>query len=118
MKKTILLFAPVIALTAFTLFPHNLVGTWTSGNVNSKIILAFHADGKFIVTVNGALENQGAYSFKQDTFTMYDANCGKDIQGKYKITFFTADSAAFTLISDPCKDRAGEIDGGRIKRIK
>jgi len=118
MKKTILLFAPVTALMAFTLFPHNLVGIWTSGNGNSKVILDFHADGKFNVTVDGALENQGTYSFKQDTFTMYDANCGKDIPGKYKVTFFTPDSVVFTLIVDSCKDRSGEIDGGRIRRIK
>ena len=119
MKKISVLFTLVIALTAFTLFPHNLVGTWSSqGPGSSKVILDFRADGKFKVTADGALENQGIYSFKQDTFIMYDANCGMNTPGKYKITFFTPDSAKFTLITDSCKDRSGEIDGGTMKRIK
>ena len=119
MKKISILLMPVIVLMAFTLFPHDLIGTWSSqGPGNSKVVLDFGADGKFKVTVDGALENQGIYSFKQDTFVMFDTNCGMNTPGKYKITFFTPDSAAFTLITDSCRDRSGEVDGGRMKRIK
>ena len=108
-----------IALVAFTPLLHNLTGTWVSiGPNHSKVLLEFKPDGNFKVTVDSALENQGRFTFKNDTFRMYDQNCGTTVEGKYKIDFYTPDSAGFRLINDPCKDRSGEIDGGRIKRVK
>jgi hypothetical protein len=119
MKKKLLFIIPAIALTGFTIFQHDLIGTWQSNAPGgSKVTLEFKADGKFMVTVDGAEENKGTYTFKQDTFTMYDDNCGMQAPGRYKINFFTVDSAAFSLISDPCTDRSGEVAGGTIKRIK
>ena len=49
---------------------------------------------------------------------MYDKNCTINVCGKYKITFYTKDSASFALIEDSCKDRAGEVNGGAIIRVK
>jgi hypothetical protein len=116
--KHLLYTTSLAALIGF-LFPHNIVGNWVSnGQNNSKVLLAFKENGDFKVTVDGATENEGTYRFYRDTFVMYDNNCGMLVPGKYKITFFTPDSAAFSVISDSCKDRSGEINGGVIKRVK
>lgn len=119
MKRIFLYVVPTALLFSFISFPHTLIGTWmTKGQDNSIVLLKFDSSGSFKVTVGNTVENQGHYSFNEDTFTMYDANCGSSFVGKYKLTFFTEDSASFTLIDDSCKDRAGEVDGGRIKRVK
>jgi hypothetical protein len=49
---------------------------------------------------------------------MYDDNCGMQVAGKYKLNFYTEDSLSFSLIEDSCTERAGEVNGGVIKRIK
>ena len=49
---------------------------------------------------------------------MYDNNCGMNICGKYKITFYNKDSASFAVIEDSCRDRAEEVNRGTIKRLK
>jgi hypothetical protein len=118
MKRIFLCVAPTMLIFSFISFPHDLTGTWMSkGSDSSKVFLKFDSNGNFKVTVGNSIENQGHYVFKNDTFTMYDANCGLSVGGKYKLTFFTEDSVSFTLINDSCKGRAGEVDGGRIKRI-
>ena len=118
MKRNLLFAAPVALLLSFATFPHTLVGTWISkGPNNSNVVLNFGPGGDFKVTVGNEIENQGRYVFKSDTFSMYDNNCGTSVEGKYKITFYTADSASFALINDPCKSRAEEVNGGHIKRV-
>ncbi len=118
MKRNLCFAVPVVLLMSFAAFPHTLEGTWISnGPNNSKVVLDFKPNGDFKVTVGKDVENQGRYEFKLDTFKMYDNNCGANVAGMYKITFYTADSASFTLISDPCKSRSEEVDGGRIKRV-
>jgi hypothetical protein len=99
-------------------FLHVLVGTWLSaGTGSSKVLLEFKSTGTFRVTVDSSVENEGRYEFVNDTFTMYDKGCGSAVPGKYRINFITADSAVFLLLSDSCKDRAAEVNGGRIRRI-
>jgi len=98
---------------------HQLIGHWISrGQDHSTVHLDFTKDGSFQVSVQNKLENEGHYKFYNDTFCIYDANCGTHTEGKYKIIFFNDDSAAFKVINDPCIDRSHEIDGGIIKRIK
>lgn len=120
MKKTFLwlpLFA-VCILSASTLSDHNLVGHWVSYTPdNSKVLIDFNNDGTFKVTVDGQAENDGKYKLNEDTFFMYDNNCGIEKEGKYKLTFYGEDSASFSLIEDACTDRSGEVNGGTIKRL-
>jgi hypothetical protein len=119
MKKTnLFLLSFIVILFAFVSFDHNLVGHWVSyGAGNSKAFLDFNKDGTFKVTANGQTENEGKYKFYNDTFSMYDNNCGMNVCGKYKITFYNKDSASFAVIEDSCKDRAEEVNGGIIKRV-
>ena len=119
MKQNLCFAAPAVLLLSFTAFPHTLEGTWISkGPNNTRVLLDFKSNGDFKVTVGKEIENEGRYVFQRDTFRMYDNNCGTNVEGKYKITFYTPDSASFTLINDPCKSRADEVDGGQIKRVK
>ena len=118
MKISSFLLVSLVALSVAATFPHILAGTWrAAGTGNAKVLLEFQPTGAFRVTVYSNLENEGRYEFKNDTFTMYDKGCGLAVPGKYQIDFITADSAVFLLIDDPCKDRAGEVGGGRISRI-
>ena len=119
MKRFYVCSAPLLCIILIAAgFPHILVGTWVSaGTGNAKVLLEFKSTGAFRVTVDSNVENEGRYEFKNDTFTMYDKNCGPTVPGKYRINFITADSAVFLLINDPCKDRAAEVSGGRISRI-
>lgn len=108
-----------LCIMAFTVADHSIVGHWVSkGPDNSKIYLDFNPDNTFKVTVDGRMENAGNYQFMNDTFYMYDKNCGLNVVGKYKINFVNEDSASFKLIQDSCSDRAGEVNGGIIKRLK
>ncbi len=109
----------VVAAFAFVNTEHQLTGHWmTKGQNNSKVYLDFNSDKTFKVTVDGRTENEGNYEFAKDIFTMYDKSCGINVPGKYKLTFYTPDSASFSLLQDSCKDRAGEVNGGIITRIK
>ena len=119
MNKFYSYLAPLLlCLLVAAAFPHILVGTWKSaGTGKSTVLLEFQSTGAFRVTVDSLVENEGRYEFKNDTFTMYDKGCGLTAPGKYRINFITADSAVFILLSDSCKDRASEVNGGRISRI-
>jgi len=122
MKKTIAAFSLCIAimLCSFRTFDHSLVGHWIShdGAPGSKILVDFNSDGTFKVTVNGETENEGNYKFNNDTFYMYDNNCGMQTAGKYKLNFYTEDSVSFNLIQDSCSERIQEVDGGVIVRLR
>ena len=119
MKKICLLLLPAILLLfAFSrMLDDKLTGHWvTTGNQAADV--DFSADGHFKVIVNGNIENEGKYTLTKDVFSMYDNNCGMQIEGRYKLTFFTSDSLSFTLIADSCINRSSEVNGGIIKRIK
>ena len=118
MKKIIFILVPVVTfLFAFTTMQDKLTGQWvTTGNQVAYI--DFTSDSIFKVIVNGNVENEGKYKLNKDVFSMYDNNCGMQVEGKYKLTFFTSDSLSFTLIADSCTNRSGEVNGGVIKRIK
>ena len=109
----------MLMIATFFLSKHHLVGHWiTNGANNSKVYLDFNRDGTFKVSTKDRVENEGLYEFYNDTISITDKNCGEKIQGIYKITFHTDDSASFKVITDPCLERAGEINGGIIIRVK
>lgn len=116
---TVTIFCLVILLCSFITYDHKLVGHWKSndGSPDSKIRVDFNADSTFKVTVNDETENEGKYKFYNDTFCMYDNNCGMQTAGMYKVNFITADSVTFKLIADSCTSRISEIDGGIISRV-
>ena len=121
MKKVIFIFSVccMIMLCSFRTSDHSIIGHWISrdGAPGSKILVDFNNDGTFKVTVDGQIENEGNYKFYNDTFSMFDSNCGIQTEGKYKITFYTEDSLSFKLIQDPCTNRIQEVDGGVIARL-
>ena len=109
----------MLMIATFFLSKHHLVGHWiTNGANNSKVYIDFNGDGTFKVSTKDRVENQGRYKFYDDTISITDKNCGEKIQGIYKITFHTDDSASFKVVNDPCLERAGEINGGIIVRLK
>jgi hypothetical protein len=117
--KHLALIAPALALLAYTFFPHNLIGNWSVPNQgDAKVSVEFKSSGEFKVTTNGQVENQGHFDFKSDTITLTDANCGPAKPGKYKLQFYTEDSVAFHLVSDSCTDRASEVNGATIVRLR
>jgi hypothetical protein len=121
MKQLVTLsLSAVILLCSFKTFDHSIVGHWVSqdGAPGSKILVDFNNDGTFKVTVNDETENAGSYKFNNDTFYMYDNNCGIQTAGKYKLIFYTEDSLSFKLIQDSCSERIQEVDGGTIVRLK
>jgi len=121
MKKILIrsLFLPVFLFFSFITADHNIVGHWiTYTPDNSPVYVDFNSDGTFKVTVDGQIENQGNYRLSNDTFSMYDNNCGIQLAGKYKLNFYTEDSLSFSLIEDSCTERVGEVNGGVIKRIQ
>jgi hypothetical protein len=110
---------PLVMLMMIAFFPptHNLIGHWiTNGENNSKVYVDFNKNGTFKVSTNGKIENEDRYKFTNDTIWITDRNCGEKVHGKYNIIFYTDDSATFKVITDPCLDRAGEINGGVIVR--
>lgn len=80
------------------------------------MFLGFNTDGSFKVFTKEGVENKGKFRVVADTFFMYDHTCGMQVPGKYLLTFYGEDSVAFALANDPCKERAGEVNGGRMKR--
>ena len=110
----------LIVLCSFKTFDHSLVGHWIShdGAPGSKIFVDFNSDGTFKVTVDGETENEGNYKFYNDTFCMYDNNCGLQTAGKYKMIFYTEDTLSFNLIQDSCADRIQEVNGGVLVRLR
>ena len=117
-KSSILLSLAGSLLFIYAIDPApRIAGHWISKGPNdSTVYLDFSNDGKFKVSVGTHVENQGRFTFENNVFSMADSNCGTNVVGTYKLTFYTADSVGFSLIADSCKDRAGEINGGRIKR--
>ena len=110
----------VVMLFSFKTFDHSLVGHWISndGAPGAKILVDFNSDGTFKVSVDGQTENEGNYKLYNDTFYMYDNNCGIQTAGKYKVNFYTEDSVSFELIQDSCADRIQEVNGGTITRLR
>ena len=107
----------LLMMATFFLPKHNLVGHWiTNGANHSKVNIDFNGNGTFKVSTRDRVENEGLYTFYNDTISITDKNCGEIIQGIYKITFHTDDSASFKVITDPCLERSGEINGGIIIR--
>jgi hypothetical protein len=122
MKKVIIAFSfcIVIVLFSFKIFDHSIVGHWVShdGAPGAKILVDFNNNGTFKVTVNDTTENEGNYKLINDTFYMYDNNCGIQTAGMYKLNYYTEDSLSFKLIQDSCTDRIQEVDGGTIIRLR
>ena len=118
MKKIIFLLLPALfLLMAFTLTNDKLTGHWVTVSPNPANV-DFTSDGNFKVSVNGNTGNEGKYKLNNDVFSLFDENCGMKVEGKYKLTFFTPDSVSFTIISDSCAERAKDVNGGVIKRVK
>ena len=121
MKKVLLFSVCVMGmLCSFRTYDHFLAGHWISndGAPGSKILVDFNVDGTFRVSVNGQTENEGSYKQDNDTLYMYDANCGIQTAGKYKLNFYTEDSVSFELIQDSCATRIQEVNGGTIARLR
>ena len=106
----------LLMMATFFFSKHHLVGHWITKGANSKVNIDFNGDGTFKVSTKERVENEGLYKFYDDTISITDKNCGENIQGIYKITFHTDDSASFKVITDPCLERSGEINGGIIVR--
>ena len=63
--------------------------------------------------------NEGRYKVENDVFYMFDGNCGMQIAGKYKIEFlFGRLGSIHCFDRDSCVDRAKEVIGGVLTRIK
>ena len=77
----------MIVFCSFKTFDHSLVGHWIyhDGAPGSEILVDFNKDGTFKVSVNGQTENEGNYKLENDTFYMYDKNCGMQTAGRYKL---------------------------------
>ncbi len=107
----------IVLLSAFSFVTDKLTGSWQVQTGEGPANVDFAADGSFKVLANGQTVNEGKYKMQADTFFMTDNNCGLQ-EGKYKLTFFTADSTSFKLITDPCTERAGQVDGIIMTRVK
>ena len=122
MKKVITAFSLciMILLCSFKTSDHSLVGHWISHDSapDAKVLVDFNDDGTFKVTVNGETENEGNYKVNDDTFFMYDHNCGMQVAGRYKLNFYTEDSVSFSLIQDSCTERIQVVNNAVIVRLK
>lgn len=120
MKKSFyfLSLAVILLLCSFAYIADKLTGQWLVQTGEGSANVDFTADGSFKVSVNGQTTNEGKYKLVKDTFFMTDNNCGAQAEGKYKLTFHTADSATYKLITDPCTERGGQVDGITMTRVK
>lgn len=99
--------------------PPSIVGHWLAGKSQTgNVWVDFKRDSTFKVFTAASTENEGRYKVDADTISLYDNNCGTTVAGRYLLNFYTEDSVSFTLIADPCKDRSGEVNGGRLKRLR
>jgi flagellar basal body rod protein FlgG len=119
MKKTFYLFSLslIILLSAFAYISDRLTGQWTVETPDGSVNVDFTADGSFKVAANGQTVNEGKYKLVKDTFFTTDNNCGAQ-EGKYLLSFHTPDSISFKLITDPCTERQGQVNGVIIVRAK
>jgi hypothetical protein len=117
-KSVVLLFITAMLTASIAIAPEpTIYGHWVSAGPNgASVFLDFNTDGSFKVFTNAGVENEGRFRVVGDTFFMYDHNCGMQVPGRYLLTFYGEDSVVFTLANDPCKERAGEVNGGRMKR--
>jgi hypothetical protein len=117
-KQLLFAFVSVLALPVPLLSP-SIVGHWLAGGPdNGKVWVDFSADGGFKVYTASSTENQGKYVLDADTISLYDNNCGMSTAGRYLLKFYGEDSVSFSVVNDPCKDRSGEVNGGRLKRMR
>jgi hypothetical protein len=117
-KQLLFAFVSILALPVPLLAP-SIVGHWfAAGPDNGKVWVDFNADGGFKVYTATSTENQGRYVVNADTISLYDNNCGMSTTGRYLLKFYGEDSVSFSVVNDPCKDRSGEVNGGRLKRIR
>jgi hypothetical protein len=121
MKKSILLLASLFAFTLFAFAPakHSIVGHWTMHMAKYPTSwLAFKSDGSFSHTdAAGKVLHSGKYKFSNDTLCIDDKTCGDGYWGKYKLTFYGADSTSAALISDSCSARKMGVDGSTMKKM-
>jgi hypothetical protein len=118
MVKLLLAFAGILALP-IPLFSPSIVGHWlAAGPDKGAVWVDFGADGAFKVYTATSTENQGRYTIDRDTISLFDNNCGMQTAGRYQLKFVGEDSVSFSVVDDPCKDRSGEVNGGRLKRIR
>jgi hypothetical protein len=98
--------------------PDSLVGHWVATYPSGyKAFADFKNDGSFkSYSFAGKVEVTGKYYIAKDTFATNDGGCGIDYWGKYKITFYGADSASIAVITDSCSGRMQAISGGTLKR--
>ena len=117
-KQLFFAFVCVLAAPVPLLSP-SIVGHWLAGGPdNGKVWVDFNADGRFKVYTATSTENEGRYVMNADTISLFDNNCGMSMAGRYLLKFYGEDSVSFTVVNDSCKDRSGEVNGGRMRRIK
>ncbi|HEY4336886.1 MAG TPA: hypothetical protein VGM89_13340 [Puia sp.] len=117
-KNFLIAFVGLMAVPVPLLSP-SIVGHWLAGGPdNAQVWVDFNGDGSFKVYTAAATENQGRYAMNADTISLYDNNCGLSVAGRYLLKFYGEDSVSFSLLADPCKDRSGEVNGGRMKRLR
>ena len=117
-KNLLLAFVGFLALPVPLPSP-SIVGHWlASGPDNGPVWVDFNSDGGFKVYSASSTENQGRYVMDRDTISLYDNHCGMNVAGRYLLKFYGEDSVSFSVVDDPCKDRSGEVNGGRLKRIR
>jgi hypothetical protein len=121
MKKYLLAFPLSAALLmAWIAAGHSLVGHWKVAYGNGVTgHVAFTSNGHVEATFDGQTWKVGGpYKVEGNTVMISDSTCGFGYWGKYKVTWYSNDSAKAVLLEDSCSGRKMNVDGSVIVREK
>jgi hypothetical protein len=107
-------------LTAWIAVGHSFVGHWRVAYGNGVTGHAvFTANGHVEATFDGQTWKVGGpYKVDGNTVMISDSTCGFDYWGKYKVTWYSNDSAKVELVQDSCSGRKMNVDKSVMVREK
>ena|ERR1700761_6559114 len=122
MKKYIYLLPAtgLLIILAFVPMKKGLVGNWKCAYGNNITGTAqFRSNGTYEATFDRSEWKIGG-SFKENgnMVQITDTSCGSGYWAKYKMTWYTDDSAKITMVEDSCKGRVANADGAVFVRMK
>jgi hypothetical protein len=121
MKKNLLVLPICAAIgLGMAIAGHSLVGNWNVAYGNGLSgRMSFKNNGTYQATFTGhEWKIGGDYKIQGNVVAFTDSVCGLHYWGKYKLDWYSDDSASVTVVEDSCAGRRSNGDGATVVRAK
>jgi hypothetical protein len=106
-------------LTAWIAAGHSFLGHWRvaygNGVTGHVVFTSKHVEATFD---GQTWKVGGPYKVEGNNVMISDSTCGFGYWGKYKVTWYSNDSAKATLVEDSCSGRKMNVNGSVMVREK